>query len=140
MIDNPEKTERLIAKMKANLPLTARLSPGLKTLMRRREPGVALPATCGIIEIFYMGDEGGISCQLDLGKDGSENPFIVSITNLIFDRRCVLFRKLMGIKSTGSRNSKNSRGLAADTYGPVAHHIRVDNTHCADNCGMCIAK
>lgn len=128
MIDNPEKTERLIANMKASLPLTARLSPGLKTLMRHREPGAALPATCGIIEIFYMGDEGGISCQLDLGKDGSQNPFIVSITNLILTGAVLYSGKLMGTKNTGSRNSRNSRGVAADAYGPVSQHIRDYNT------------
>ena len=111
MIDNPEKTERLIAKMKANLPLTARLSPGLKTLMRRREPGVALPATCGVIEIFYMGDEGGISCRLDLGKNSSENPFIVSITNLIFDRRCVLLREIDGYQKHRVKKLKKQQGL-----------------------------
>lgn len=110
MIDNPEKTERLIANMKANLPLTARLSPGLRTLMRHRELGAALPATCGIIEIFYMGDEGGISCQLDLGKDGSQNPFIVSITNLIFDRRCALFREIDGYQKHRVKKLKKQQG------------------------------
>ena len=110
MIDNPEKTERLIAKMKAALPLTARPSPGLKALMRLKEPGAALPDTCGIVEIFYMGDQGGISCQLDLGKGGSQNPFIVSITNLIFDRRCALFRDIDGYQKHRVKKLKKQQG------------------------------
>ena len=33
-------------------------------------------------------------CGLDIGGPDTKTPFIVSITHLIFDRRCPLFRRI----------------------------------------------
>ncbi len=95
MIDNPDKTAKLTAAMEASLPLNARLSATLKAMMLRQVPGVVLTDRCVVTEVFYMGDEGGISCRLDLGKPDNQNPFIVSITHLTFDRRCPVFRQIV---------------------------------------------
>ena len=94
MIDDPDKTERLIAEMKALLPLETRLSPNLSKVLSKQAPGTKLPARCMVTEIFYMGDEGGIACRLDIGGPESGAPFIVSMTHLDFDRRSPLFRQI----------------------------------------------
>ena len=70
MIDDPEATERLLARLKAALPIPARLTPELQaSSLREQNAGTAIPATCQATWVTYMGDEGGIVCKLDLGPD-----------------------------------------------------------------------
>lgn len=94
MIDDPDKTERLITEMKAALPLEARLFPSVKALLRQRSSEGTIPDRCQVISIFYMGEEGGIVCGLDIGGPDTKTPFLVSITHLAFDRRTPLFRTI----------------------------------------------
>jgi hypothetical protein len=108
MIDNPDKAAKLTKEMKASLPLTARLPPALKGMMLRQEPGAVLTDRCAVTEFFYMGDEGGIACRLDLGGPDTQNPFIVSITHLIFDRRRPVFRQIEA--GTASKKLKKQHG------------------------------
>ena len=53
----------------------------------------AVPADCTITGLYYMGDEGGIVCKLDLGIS-VQNQAFVSITHLRFDPRLPLSRKI----------------------------------------------
>jgi hypothetical protein len=82
MIDDPEKTDRLIAELKASLPVETRLSPILMRAIVKQTPDLAVPDSCNVVSIFYTGEEGGIVCGL------------VSITHLSFDRRMPLFRQI----------------------------------------------
>ena len=91
MIDDPEATERLLAWLKAALPIPARLTPELQALLREQYAGAAIPATCQVTWVTYMGDEGGIVCKLDLGPDVEKEAF-TSITHLRFDPRLPLAR------------------------------------------------
>jgi len=110
MIDDPDKTQKLIADMEASMPLTARLSPSLKAMMRRQAPGVLPPDQCPVVEVFYMGEEGGISCRLDLDGTDTQDPFIVSITHLTFDRRCRLFRQIDGYQKHRVKKLRKQHG------------------------------
>jgi len=94
MIDDPDKTDRLTAEIEASLPLETRLSPSLKRTLAKQSPESAIPDSCMVTKISYMGDEGGIVCRLDIGGPDTKTPFIVSITHLIFDRRCPVFRQI----------------------------------------------
>ena len=94
MIDDPDKTERLITDMKAALPLEARLSPSTKAMLVQRSSERAIPDHCQVISIFYTGEAGGIVCGLDIGGPDTKTPFLVSITHLAFDRRSPLFRPI----------------------------------------------
>jgi hypothetical protein len=58
MIDDPDKTQNLIAEMDAHLPLTARLSQSLKGMIRRQVASIIPPEQCQVVEVFYIGDEG----------------------------------------------------------------------------------
>ena len=93
MIDHPETTERLIAKLNDALPILARLTPELQDLLRRQNAGTAIPPQATITWISYAGDEGGIVCKLDLGPD-IENAAFTSITHLRFDARLPLAREI----------------------------------------------
>lgn len=94
MIDDPDKTERLITDMKAALPLEARLSPGVRAMLLQRSSESTIPDRCQVVSIFYMGEGGGIVCGLDIGGPDTKTPFLVSITHLAFDRRSPLFRSI----------------------------------------------
>ena len=94
MIDDPHKTDLLIAEMETALPLDTRLTQNVKASLMKQSPDVAIPDRCMVTSIFYMGEEGGIVCALDIGGRETQTPFIVSITHLIFDRRSPLFRQV----------------------------------------------
>jgi hypothetical protein len=94
MIDDPEKTDRLVAELKTSLPVETRLSQILVRTIVKQTPDLVVPDCRNVVSIFYMGDEGGIVCGLDIGGTDTKNPYIVSITHLNFDRRMPLFRKI----------------------------------------------
>lgn len=112
MIDDPDKTAKLTTEMEASLPLTARPSPTLKGMLSRQEPGTVLPDRCAVTEIFHAGDEGGIACRLDPGGQDTSDPLVISITHLIFDRRCPVFRQIEAYQRHRVKKLKNKRGRA----------------------------
>jgi len=93
MIDHPEITERLIAKLNDALPIPARLSPELQVSPEDQNAGTAIPAQATITCISYAGDEGGIVCKLDLGPD-VEKAVFTSITHLRFDAWLPMAREI----------------------------------------------
>ena len=94
MIDDPDKTDRLVAALEASLPLETRLTASLIAMLSERSPDVAIPARCNVVGVFYMGEEGGIVCALDIGGPDTKTPHLVSITHLIFERKLSLFRQI----------------------------------------------
>ncbi len=114
MIDDPDKTDRLTAEIEASLPLEIRLSPNVKSTLAKQSPESTIPDRCMVIKIFYMGDEGGIVCGLDIGGPDTKTPFIVSITHLIFDRRCLYSAKSRPISGIASKNSSNRADAVTD--------------------------
>jgi hypothetical protein len=94
MIDDPEKTDRLVAELKASLPIETKLSQILMRAIVKQSPGLTIPNSCNVVSIFYTGEEGGIVCGLDIGGPDPKTPYIVSITHLGFDRRMPLFRQI----------------------------------------------
>jgi hypothetical protein len=95
MIDDPDQVERLLARMRAALPLRARMTPRLLATVRDQDPGTPLAAACSVTEVHYAGDEGGIVCHL--ARDGSDEEgklVVTSITHLEFDPRLPLAREI----------------------------------------------
>jgi len=92
MIDHPETVERLIAKLNQALPVAARVTPELQASLRAQIGGL-IPAQCEITWVYYMGDEGGIVCKLDLGANAAKEAY-TSITHLRFDPRLPLTREI----------------------------------------------
>ena len=91
MIDNAIQVERLISKLRAELPLATRMTPELMATLAKQNHAAAIPASCKIISINYTGDDGGILCQLELGPP-IDNAVYASITHLRFDPRQPLTR------------------------------------------------
>ncbi len=95
MIDNPDKTEALIASLEAALPVRARPTPEVLKTLRQQSPELRLPRLCDITKIFYAGDEGGIVCTLNFGLDDSKQVHIVSITHLRCGGKSALSRAVV---------------------------------------------
>lgn len=93
MIDNPDQTERLLAKLNAVLPVPARMTPELTATLQARDPAHEIPVSCTISGISYAGDEGGIVCRLDIPHESNSVAF-ASITHLRFDPRLPLARDI----------------------------------------------
>lgn len=110
MIDHQEKTMQLITAMEDTPGLTARLSPELKGLIRKKDPTVVVPNTCSIAKIIYAGEEGGITCELEFGHDKEKAAFWASLTHLIFDRRCPLYRQIAGYQKHRIKKLKKQSG------------------------------
>ena len=66
MLDNPEKTVELLARLRAALPFEVMLTPELIDLLSRHQDPVAVAETETVCDLSYAGDEGGIVCQLKL--------------------------------------------------------------------------
>jgi hypothetical protein len=95
MIDDVEKSVALVERMRAELPMRAFTTIELQRTLRRSSKR-DFPRQCSVTGIRYMGDEGGIACDLDFGFDDTKNVHIVSITHLRFDRRHSLAREIEG--------------------------------------------
>ena|SRR6476646_4869366 len=90
MIDDPDKTGRLVDALEASLPIETRLSASLMQTLSKRSADLAIPRRCNVVSVFYMGEEGGIMCALDIGGPDTKTPHLVSITHLIFERKVPL--------------------------------------------------
>src|SRR3954451_16098508 len=75
MLDDPERTSRLLAALKAALPFEVHLTPPLARLLREQQ--VVLPAgdRQTVSGVSYLGDEGGIVCHI-VPPDGREVAFV----------------------------------------------------------------
>ena len=94
MIDDPDKTNRLVDALEASIPIETRLSASLIQTLSKSSPDVAIPARCNVASVFYMGAEGGIVCALDIGGPDTKTPHLVSITHLVFERKLPLFSQI----------------------------------------------
>jgi len=94
MIDHPEKTALFISKLKEQLPINAGIAKELQLSLAARSPEIPIPASCQVVDVFNLGDEGGVACCLDIGGADTTAVHLVSITHLLFDRRSPLFHDI----------------------------------------------
>ena len=95
MIDDPDQVDRLLARMRAALPMPARMMPRLLATVRDQDPATPLAAACRISRVDYAGDEGGIVCHLERdGGDEKGKLIVTSITHLEFDPRLPFAREI----------------------------------------------
>jgi len=94
VIDNQDQTERLLRKLTEVLPLSALATPPLMANLRGRSSAAKITLNCKVTKVFYLGDEGGITCQVTFDEEEKEKVFLVSITHLAFDRRLAIAREI----------------------------------------------
>jgi hypothetical protein len=82
MIDDYAKAKALVEKMKASLPIPVRATADLARATKQFQAKIAAGQELVIKSVFYMGDEGGIAC--DVTPPGMEKtPIICSLTHLV---------------------------------------------------------
>lgn len=81
MIDDPATVDKLMKQMQVHLPIPA--SPTSQLARMLRQQGLKLRAGRAVFiqRVFYLGDEGGISCDITPAGD-TKTPLVVSLTHL----------------------------------------------------------
>lgn len=80
MLDNPEKTTKLLTSMKAALPFEVELTPEVIAHLRTQRIADNVKPMQMVAKVSYAGDEGGIICHL-APQDG-RNAIILSLTHV----------------------------------------------------------
>ena len=78
MLDNPEKTARLLAVLKAALPFEVELVPSLIEYLRDQQ--VAHGGEQVVSDLSYAGDAGGIMCHIV--RPDEQGALVVSLTQV----------------------------------------------------------
>ena len=80
MLDNPEKTTRLLTAMKAALPFAVELTSSVIATLRAQHTVDDVKPKQIVSKVSYAGDEGGILCHME--REGTQNVIIISLTHL----------------------------------------------------------
>ena len=109
MIDQPEKTQKLLAALTAALPFEVELTPPLIAQLGARQIDAALASRQMAAKISYAGDEGGILCHLAPAEGRST--IIVSLTHVRIRRPLQLAKAVFEyqkhrVKKLKKQNSK----------------------------------
>jgi hypothetical protein len=80
MLDNSEKTQRLLQMLEAALPFEADLTSEAVEALKRENSSAALLRRQEVVNISYAGDEGGIMCHMQPEND--RGAIVASITHL----------------------------------------------------------
>lgn len=80
-MDNIDEAMKLLKKMKERLPIIVRPTSALVKMLKRQGIHVDRYKPLEIHSVFYMGNEGGIVCDITL-KGHEDKPVICSLTHL----------------------------------------------------------
>ena len=94
MIDNPDQVERLVAKLRASLPLFATVTPEVAAVIREQSPEADPSRRYTVTRVDYAGDEGGIMCKVELGPENDDRALFASITHLRFGHAGPIARQI----------------------------------------------
>ena len=85
MLDNPEKTARLLAALKAAVPFEVELTPSLIEYLQTESVADADWMHRIVWDFSYAGDEGGIMCHMSR-SDETGRALVVSLTHVLVPR------------------------------------------------------
>jgi len=94
VIDNQDQAKRLLRKPMEALPPSALATAALLANLRGRSSAAKITLNCTITKVFYLGDDGGITCHVIFDEEEKDEVFLVSITQLAFDRRLSVARDI----------------------------------------------
>ncbi len=109
-----EKSVALMERMRSALPMSAFTTMELwRTLQKSSTQD--FPQDCSVTEVRYLGDEGGIACDLDFGFSDTKEVHIVSLTHLTVDRGHPLAREIEAYCKHRIKRIKKTHGGAGFT-------------------------
>src|SRR5439155_17142726 len=91
MLDNPEKTARLLANLKAAVPFEVELTPSLIRYLQAENLNTAKQTRQMVSDLSYAGDGGGIVCHLTRSEE-TGSALVVSLTHVRLPRSMLLAR------------------------------------------------
>src|ERR1700674_2869823 len=80
MLDNPEKTFKLLAALESALPFEVDLGSSLIAELAKQGYSSSLRTRQTVSEVSYAGDEGGIMCHIT--PENMEKRIFVSLTHI----------------------------------------------------------
>jgi hypothetical protein len=80
MLDNPEKTARLLATLKAAVPFEVALMSDLIGNLAEQQKPVTVKPIETVSKVSYLGDMGGIVCHVQ--PEDAESMIVVSLTHV----------------------------------------------------------
>lgn len=108
MIDKSKQVAMLIEKMTANLPIPTKATDALAHALKGQSIIITPDTPLEIVDVVYMGDEGGICCALKASDEQSED-FIVSITHLKFSPSLPLYKEIHDYQAARIKRLKKAR-------------------------------
>ena len=113
MIDDPWKTDLLMAMLKESLPIPANIMPYLARELAKGTSDISIPSRCNVIDVVYSGDMGGILCCLDIGGPDTKSAHVVSMTHLTFNRNVPLAREIADYQHHRNKKLKKQQSATA---------------------------
>jgi hypothetical protein len=110
MLDNPEKTARLIAALKSAVPFQVALMPNLIDHLAREQKPVVVKPLETVSDVSYLGDEGGIVCHIQ--SEDADNVIIVSLTHVRVPRTFLLATAVLDYQKHRVKKLKKQRHAA----------------------------
>ena len=113
-IDDYVKTQALMKKLEANLPITARPGKPFLKMMQDRGKVISADHTLSIDSVIYAGDEGGILCAI-APEEQDQEAYAVSITFLRIDPKHPLAEEVQAYQKqrTQKLRLQKQRGFLA---------------------------
>ena len=109
MLDDPDKTERLLVLLEAQLPFEVRLTPILMQELKSRSVAAVSADKHLVTWISYAGDEGGIMCRVESGE-GREG-LVVSLTHLFVPASVPVAAEIAAYQKHRIKKLKKLHGL-----------------------------
>src|SRR5258708_37812433 len=78
MLDNPEKTTRLLTALKAAVPFEVEVLPSVIKHLQSENLTITNPTRQLVSDLSYAGDEGGIVCHV--APEGKSEALVMSLT------------------------------------------------------------
>lgn len=94
MIDNPVFTPQLLLEMEESLPIKAMPTKALQAVLAKKGIVVLKGSILDITKIHYLGDEGGICCEISLPFD-ENGSLVTSMTHLSIKQDTSLGKKIL---------------------------------------------
>ena len=110
MLDNPEKTARLIAALKSAAPFQVALMPDLIDHLASQQKPVVVKPLETVSDVSYLGDEGGIVCHIQ--PEEADNVIIVSLTHVRVPRAFLLATAVLDYQKHRVKKLKKQRHAA----------------------------
>jgi hypothetical protein len=120
-VDDVPKAIELVEKMKSVLPITARPSKILANALKKQGIPLNPYRDVQIREVHYMGDEGGITCNITpTGKETT--PVLCSITHLLVPHEHPLYAEIRKYQKEREDKLAKDFGAAGFTIDPKNRH------------------